>query len=509
MNSSATETLVEVAMPKMGISVSEGTILEWRKQPGDWVEADETIADVTTDKVDVEIPSPASGRLARIVVEAGETVDVGATIAEIDCGGEGRARRIRRSREHDGRPGRPPEDEPDRSGFFSPVVRRIADKHDIDLEPGRGNRHRRTRAQEGRTRPRRGRRQRQREAGAGRCTPSRLTGPNRTRLRTTSRAATSRRRRAPRADDPHAPCDREAHGRQPPDGGPLHDDRRGRHVEGRGAAGQLKPVFAQRGVALTYLAFVAAATTEALEHHPVLNASVEGEELVYHDDINLGIAVALDEGLIVPVIAKAQRLSLEGLAASIADVAERARSKRLDPDEVHGGTFTITNPGQFGAVLATPIINQPQVGDPRPRGDREAAGGRDRRGRRRFDCDPADDLSADVLGPPGARRRRGGEVPRADQSPARGMGGGVMATAVTTHGNGRPAPTATRQSGAIGPVPFQHEELAVRTRRALRPLRAWSRSTRPRSARRSAACGCGTTRSPSTGSGTRCGSPRG
>jgi pyruvate/2-oxoglutarate dehydrogenase complex dihydrolipoamide acyltransferase (E2) component len=94
----------------------------------------------------------------------------------------------------------------------------------------------------------------------------------------------------------------------------------------------------------------------------VLNASVDGEEIVYHEDVNLGIAVALEEGLIVPVIARAQRLSLEGLAASIADVAERARSKRLDPDEVHGGTFTITNPGQFGAVLATPIINQPQVG---------------------------------------------------------------------------------------------------------------------------------------------------
>jgi 2-oxoglutarate dehydrogenase E2 component (dihydrolipoamide succinyltransferase) len=125
---------------------------------------------------------------------------------------------------------------------------------------------------------------------------------------------------------------------------------------------QLKPVMAQRGVSLTYLAFVAAATVEALEHHPVLNASVDGEEIVYHDDVNLGIAVALEDGLIVPVIPKAQRLSLEGLAASIADVAERARSKRLDPDEVHGGTFTITNPGQFGAVLATPIINQPQVG---------------------------------------------------------------------------------------------------------------------------------------------------
>jgi pyruvate/2-oxoglutarate dehydrogenase complex dihydrolipoamide acyltransferase (E2) component len=93
----------------------------------------------------------------------------------------------------------------------------------------------------------------------------------------------------------------------------------------------------------------------------MLNSSVDGEEIVYHDDVNLGIAVALDDGLIVPVIPQAQRLSTEGVAAAIADVAERARSKRLEPDEVHGGTFTITNPGQFGAVLATPIINQPQV----------------------------------------------------------------------------------------------------------------------------------------------------
>jgi 2-oxoglutarate dehydrogenase E2 component (dihydrolipoamide succinyltransferase) len=124
----------------------------------------------------------------------------------------------------------------------------------------------------------------------------------------------------------------------------------------------LKEPMARRGVRLTYLAFVARATVEALGEFPVLNASVDGDELVHHDDVNLGIAVALDDGLIVPVIPKAQRLSLEGMAAAIADVAERARAKRLEPDEVHGGTFTITNPGQFGAVLATPIINQPQVG---------------------------------------------------------------------------------------------------------------------------------------------------
>ena len=123
----------------------------------------------------------------------------------------------------------------------------------------------------------------------------------------------------------------------------------------------LKETMAERDVPLTYLAFVALASVEALQEFPVLNASVEADELVYHGDVNLGIAVALDDGLIVPVIPKAQRLSLEGMAAAIADVAQRARAGKLDPDEVHGGTFTITNPGQFGAVLATPIINQPQV----------------------------------------------------------------------------------------------------------------------------------------------------
>jgi pyruvate/2-oxoglutarate dehydrogenase complex dihydrolipoamide acyltransferase (E2) component len=124
---------------------------------------------------------------------------------------------------------------------------------------------------------------------------------------------------------------------------------------------ELKEAMARRGAPLTYLAFVALATVEALAEFPVLNASVDGDELVFHDDVNLGIAVALDDGLIVPVIPKAQRLNLEGMAAAIADVAERARAGALEPNDVHGGTFTITNPGQFGAVLATPIINQPQV----------------------------------------------------------------------------------------------------------------------------------------------------
>jgi pyruvate/2-oxoglutarate dehydrogenase complex dihydrolipoamide acyltransferase (E2) component len=124
---------------------------------------------------------------------------------------------------------------------------------------------------------------------------------------------------------------------------------------------QLKEAMARRGVRLTYLAFVADATVATLQEFPIMNASIVEDEIVYHEDVNLGIAVALDDGLIVPVIAKAQRLNLEGLAAAINDLAERARDRSLEPDDVHGGTFTITNPGQFGAVLATPIINQPQV----------------------------------------------------------------------------------------------------------------------------------------------------
>jgi 2-oxoglutarate dehydrogenase E2 component (dihydrolipoamide succinyltransferase) len=124
---------------------------------------------------------------------------------------------------------------------------------------------------------------------------------------------------------------------------------------------ELKEGMARRGMPLTYLAFVASAAVAELDRHPILNASIDGDELVYHDEVNLGIAVALESGLIVPVIRHAQRLSLEGVASEIARLAQRARAGELEPNDVAGGTFTLTNPGQFGAVLATPIINQPQV----------------------------------------------------------------------------------------------------------------------------------------------------
>jgi 2-oxoglutarate dehydrogenase E2 component (dihydrolipoamide succinyltransferase) len=332
-------------MPKMGISVSEGTILEWRKQPGDWIEADETIADVTTDKVDVEIPSPASGRLAKIVAEAGDTVPVGEAIAEIDANAKaGEAH-------PDEDTGEQPvvKENGDRSGFISPVVRRIADKHSIDLGQvegtGIGGRIRKkdVLAHVENGHPAKAPPVLHSESPyKPDPAPAAEKAGDRTPL-TPMRKAIAEHMLASRATSAHCTTIVEV------------DMSR---VATRRA--ELKAKAAGKPVP-TYLAFVSRAAVSALGEFPVLNSSLEGDEIVHHSDVNLGIAVALDAGLIVPVIPRAQTMSVQGLAESIADLADRARGKRLDPDEVHGGTFTITNPGQFGAVLATPIINQPQV----------------------------------------------------------------------------------------------------------------------------------------------------
>jgi 2-oxoglutarate dehydrogenase complex dihydrolipoamide succinyltransferase (E2) component len=365
VSSSPTEQLVAVEMPKMGISVSEGTILEWRKQPGDWVEADETIADVTTDKVDVEIPSPATGRISRILAEPGDTVPVGEAIAEIDSGARAGEAHPDETPPPVSRPSSSEEEGTDRSGFISPVVRRIADKHGVDLDQVQGT------GIGGRIRKKDVLAYVDSGAGNGQA----------------EKPAPVLHTESPyRPDEPEPAVERRETGVERPSDGERREPMTpmrlaiAKHmVESRRTAAhcttivevdmsrvaarraQLKESMARRGVKLTYLAFVARATVEAIGEHPIVNASIDGEEIVYHDDVNLGIAVALDEGLIVPVIPKAQRLSTEGLAVEIADVAERARAKKLDPDDVQGGTFTITNPGQFGAVLATPIINQPQV----------------------------------------------------------------------------------------------------------------------------------------------------
>ncbi len=358
MSSSPTETMVEVLMPQMGISVSEGTIIEWRKAVGEEIAADETICEVTTDKIDVEIPAPANGVLTEILAETGETLPVGAPMARIATGVAGVAPAAER----------PPTEtsngeanaEADRSAFVSPVVRRIAAEHGIDLSQVEGQ------GVGGRVR----KKDLLAHLGLGE-------------MPTDQPKASSRPLHTESPYVPDAPAAQTnghaggSEGRQPMT--PMRKAiaehmvaslQTSAHcttvvevdfsaVASRRA--ELKESYTRRGVPLTYLAFVARAVVATLEEFPVLNASVEGDELILHGPINLGIAVALDEGLIVPVIRDAQRLSLEGTAAAIADLAERARTKKLAPDDVQGGTFTITNPGQFGAVLATPIINQPQV----------------------------------------------------------------------------------------------------------------------------------------------------
>jgi 2-oxoglutarate dehydrogenase E2 component (dihydrolipoamide succinyltransferase) len=320
-------------MPQMGISVAEGTIVEWRKRPGDWVEADEPVCDVSTDKVDVEIPSPAAGRLARVLVEPGETVEVGTVLAELEA---------------DAKPGEahPEESEDaDRSHVYSPIVRRMAADQHVDLEQveghGIGGRVRKADLLaflEAEKEPK------LHTESPYRPDPPTLGEEDRRERMSPMRQAIARHMVESRRTSAHCTTVIEV------DFGQIAARR-----------AELRPRMADRGVNLTYLAFVARATVAALERHPILNASIEGEEIVHHADVDLGIAVALDDGLIVPVIRQAQRLSLEGMAAAIGELATRAREKRLSPDEVQGGTFTITNPGQFGTVMATPIINQPQV----------------------------------------------------------------------------------------------------------------------------------------------------
>jgi pyruvate/2-oxoglutarate dehydrogenase complex dihydrolipoamide acyltransferase (E2) component len=361
-------------MPQMGVSVAEGTIVEWRKQPGDWVESDETICEISTDKIDTEIPSPASGRLVRILVEAGKTVAVGTPLAELDVA----ARPGEPHTDEDGAPeATEPEPQangakaraPDRSGVISPVVQRIAAEHGIDPRKVKGT------GVGGRVRKKDLLAYIESKGDGEPGEPVLHTeSPYRPEGEQTPEAVTGEQPPAPgAAAEPRPGAER----REPLSvmrkqiaEHMLRSRRTAAHVTtvaevdmSRVVArrAELKDAFSARGVSLTYLAFVARATVGGLQEQPVLNASLDGEQLVYHDDVNLGIAVALEDGLIVPVIHRAQRLSLEGLAAAIADVSGRARSKQLSPDDVQGGTLTITNPGQFGTVLATPIINQPQV----------------------------------------------------------------------------------------------------------------------------------------------------
>ena len=346
-------------MPQMGVSIAEATVVEWKKQPGDHVEADEPLLEISTDKAESELPAPVSGRLAHVVVEAGETVDVGTVLATIETAAPPDERSAA-EQEPSGptaakQPPRAAEEYPGGGGNggappVTPVVRRMAEEHDLDLShiQGSGRRGRVTKKDvmaymRGHAEPEA---PREREPALHMESPYREATPS-----------------APTAE-PSAPA-------QP--GGRELSVMRKRIAEHmvrslRTAAhcttiveADMSRIEAARG-GRSYLPYVARATIEALREHPGLNATLDGELLTVHEHVHLGIAVSLgEEGLIVPVIRDAHELSHEGLAVRIQDVAERARKKQLSPDEVSGGTFTITNPGAFGALLATPIINQPQI----------------------------------------------------------------------------------------------------------------------------------------------------
>jgi pyruvate/2-oxoglutarate dehydrogenase complex dihydrolipoamide acyltransferase (E2) component len=355
----------------MGVSVAEGTVVEWKKQVGDWVAADETIVAISTDKIDTDVESPASGRLQEVLVEVGTTVDVGTVLARIatdarpgephvsENGAAAPAAEEPAAPAPEGEPAAPrPERGPRR---YSPVVMRIASEHGIDLEQVEGTgRDGRVRKQDVLAFV---------EGGGAAATepPMHIESPYRP---DEPARAKTRKPRLGRGDAP-APAG------TPVEGGhaaPLSRMRAsiGEHMLHSlqtaatcttvAEADMTRIEAVRREAGLTSLPYVARAVIDVLGEYPDLNATLEDGTVTTYDGVHLGIAVSLGEGgLIVPVIRDAQDLSVEGLSKRIKDLARRARSNELTPDEVRGGSFTITNPGGYGSIIATPVINQPQV----------------------------------------------------------------------------------------------------------------------------------------------------
>jgi 2-oxoglutarate dehydrogenase E2 component (dihydrolipoamide succinyltransferase) len=405
----ATDTAVDVVMPQMGVSVSEGTITRWLKQEGEQVEADEPLLEISTDKVDTEVPSPASGTLTQVLVQEGETVDVGTKLAQI--GGSAAAAEAPAPAAEPEAPAPAAEEAPEPEApapaapepaaapapapaasaptgngkaFVSPVVARIAGEHGIDPSqvPGTGSGGRVTKkdilafvesggAEAAGTESASTTQQPQEAAPAAPAQPEAPAAPA-----------------APPAEapaKPAAPAPVAASETLPGETvEPITAMRRGiaehmrrsldtsAHVTSAieidfsrivAVRNELKKEYqAAYGVNPTYLAFVAKATIETLRDYPYVNAEMRGDSIVTRSFVNLGIAVELAEGkgLIVPVIRNAESLNLLGLARSISEIAAKARNKQLVPDDVQGGTFTITNPGGYGTFHGTPVISQPQ-----------------------------------------------------------------------------------------------------------------------------------------------------
>ena len=411
----------DVIMPQMGESIAEGTLTKWLKSEGDMVERDEDLFEISTDKVDADIPSPVAGKLVEILVEEGSTVEVNTVVARIetdadaagDAEAEPEAEPEAEAAEDEAAeppaeteeevaegaaaetPVEAPAAEPDDDTGpetreerirtrSTPVVRKIAAEHGVDISKLEGS------------------------GISGRVTRDDI-------MAHIESGAAEEEAEAKKAASDRAPAEKPAAAKpasaKPGAPGtmqvPIHGAtldikipsvpvREGDRVEDMNRVRlrtmehmlmskrisahvtsvneidfervvklrrKLKGQFESEGVKLTYGPFIMKAVVEALREYPILNASVDGTRIVYHKDINIGIAVALDDGkaLIVPVLKDADELSLKGLATGANELAEKARTKSLDFDDIQGGTFTITNVGVFGNLFGTPIVNQPQV----------------------------------------------------------------------------------------------------------------------------------------------------
>jgi pyruvate dehydrogenase E2 component (dihydrolipoamide acetyltransferase) len=362
----------DVIMPQMGESIFEGTITKWLKKPGDTVQQDEPLFEISTDKVDAEIPSPVGGVLSEIKVQAGTTVQINTVVAVISGAGAAAAA---------GAPSAPPAPVADQAAEAvaeaeaadaetgervrsSPLVRKIAKENNLDLRqvPGTGS--------------------------AGRITKEDILGY----LAKGAPAVPAPKPAAPTQTPAPAPAAAKPVAPPLPPVAPvatagdelvpmtrMRSIIAQRMVDSKRTSAHVHTVFKidmsrivrirekekskyeqRNGVKLTYMPFISRAVIATLRKMPIVNASMEGDAIRYHKNINLGIAVALDWGLIVPVIRQAEDKSFLGIARAIVDLAERARAKKLKPEEVGSGTFTITNPGIFGEQFGTPVINQPE-----------------------------------------------------------------------------------------------------------------------------------------------------
>ena len=347
-----------VIMPQMGESIFEGTITKWLKKVGDRVERDEPLFEISTDKVDSEIPASASGILREILFQEGETVEINTVVAVIDDeggaaqepAGAGNAGLPQQSEQAPGRSPKPEAADPGRGIRASPLVRRMAREEGIDLEEIEGT------------------------GLGGRITKRDILN------------YLSEREQVDEVTRPLVQQAQEGLGPAPSDQDeivPMTAMRRSiaeHMISSRRTSAHVTSIFeadmtavvrlkeenaekfaGREGFKLSLTPFFAKGVVDALKDFPLLNASMAGNDIVYKKDINLGVAVALDWGLIVPVIRQAQQKTLVGMARAVADLSHRARRKQLSPDEVRGGTFTLTNPGVFGSLIGTPIINQPQV----------------------------------------------------------------------------------------------------------------------------------------------------